>query len=139
MARSKKDLDIEKATRSTDRAIKLICDFRQPTRALTLLTEAISVLPRSGKLYAARAQVYRTLGRNQLAFCDLNSVLRLEPQMNRAYALRAIVLLRLRRYRDALGDINFALDAEPAARRRRSRVQRARRHRNRRRCRRGLD
>ncbi len=78
---------MEKAQKSHERAVKLLSDFRQPTRALTLITEAIAILPRNSKLYLARAQVYRMLGRNQLAFCDLNSVLRLEPQMNRAYAL----------------------------------------------------
>ena len=78
---------MEKAKKNHDKVLRDLMLFKQPTRNLTLITEAIVVRPKLAKCFLARAQLYRILGRNQLAFCDYNAVLRLDKNLMRAYAL----------------------------------------------------
>ena len=54
---------------------------------LEKLTSAIAYKIKMPQWYLLRAQMYRVFGRNQLAFCDYNTVLRLEKNCNRCYAL----------------------------------------------------
>ena len=86
MQQSKGDQDADQAKRNSERALKLLTAFKQPTRALTLISEAIAIKPKTAKWYVLRAQTYRMLGRNQLAFCDYNSALRLDPRSTKNFA-----------------------------------------------------
>ena len=86
-SRSKKEADIAMAHKNHSRVVKSLTEFKLPTRSLYLICEALAVKPKMLKWYLVRAQVYRVLGRNQLAFCDYNSALRIDKNFTRAYAL----------------------------------------------------
>ena len=79
------------------------------------MNEALTVRPKVARFYASRAQIYRALGRNQLAFYDLNAAIRLEPRTYTFVCARGIVLRKMRRYNDALADINTAIEGDPSS------------------------
>ena len=87
MQQSKQDQEASKARKNSESALRDLTAFKPPSRALTLITEAIAVRPKTAKWYVVRAQVYRMLGRNQLAFFDYNSALRLDPRSTKSFAL----------------------------------------------------
>ncbi len=72
-------------------------EFKSIPRALNMLSEAIAIRPKMARWYAVRAQAYRALGRNQLAFYDLNAAIRLEPRAPPYVCARAMCLRKQRR------------------------------------------
>lgn len=86
MSKSQKELEMETAKKNALRAAKYLNEFKNCPKALTLISESIATRPRYPKWYAIRAQLYRVLGRNQLAFCDYNSAIRLDSRTPRYYA-----------------------------------------------------
>ena len=92
----------------------MLHEFKQVGKLLQLINESIIIRPKIARWYAARAQIYRGLGRNQFAFYDLNAAIRIEPRTWQYYTSRALCLRKLKRYQDALSDISTALDnADP--------------------------
>lgn len=75
------------ANKNGSAATTRLLSFKNMTLSLTLITSALSRLPKTAKWYIVRSQIYRVLGRNQLAFFDINSALRLEPRSSRLYAM----------------------------------------------------
>ncbi len=102
--------DLDKANKLAESAASLAGEFKNSQRALQAVTEALSVRPKIARWYATRAQIYRALGKNQLAFYDMNAAIRLEPRTWQYYGSRAVVLRKLRRYGDALADLHTALE-----------------------------
>jgi tetratricopeptide (TPR) repeat protein len=107
--------NLDGANASQAKAEELLGEFKQLPRALTLVNEALTVRPKVARFYASRAQIYRALGRNQLAFYDLNAAIRLEPRTYSFVCARGIVLRKMRRYNDALADINTAIEGDPTS------------------------
>lgn len=92
----------------------MLHEFKQVGRLLQLINESIAIRPKIARWYAARAQIYRGLGRNQLAFYDLNAAIRIEPRSWQYFVSRSLCLRKLKRYGDALADLSTALDnADP--------------------------
>lgn len=81
------------ANKNGSAATTRLLSFKNITLSLTLITSALSRLPKTAKWYIVRSQIYRVLGRNQLAFFDINSALRLEPRSSRLYAMCVLLLL----------------------------------------------
>ena len=80
-----------------DRARNLLLSIRSPplntiyttalaTDSLTGLSSALHRLPKNASWYQTRAVVYRMLGRNRLAVCDINAALLLDPRASYLYA-----------------------------------------------------
>lgn len=84
---SVKQADGETANRNAARAVALLQSFRNLGRAHQLISEAISMRPRNANWYAIRSQIYRALGRNWLAYYDINTSIRLDPRGIRYYAM----------------------------------------------------
>lgn len=89
--------NLDAANSNAASASLLLAEFRHLGKAHALLTEAIQIRPKQARWYAIRAQIYRGLGRNQLAFYDLNASIRLEPRTWQYYCSRSICLRKLRR------------------------------------------
>ena len=106
--------DLDKANTNYAKAVELLGEFKHLGKALQLIGEAIAVRPKIAMWYATRAQIYRGLGRNQLAFYDYNAAIRIEPRMWQYYLGRALCLRKLRRFGDALADVETAMAGDPA-------------------------
>lgn len=106
--------DLDRANQQAENAQKLLNEFRSLNRALGIINEAIATRPKIARWYVTRAQIYRALGRNQLALYDYNAAIRLEPRLTLNLVSRAICLRKLRRYGDAMADLTAALEADPA-------------------------
>jgi tetratricopeptide (TPR) repeat protein len=107
--------NLDGANASQAKAEELLGVFKQLPRALSLVNEALMVRPKVARFYASRAQIYRALGRNQLAFYDLNAAIRLEPRTYTFVCARGLVLRKMRRYNDALVDISTAIEGDPTS------------------------
>jgi tetratricopeptide (TPR) repeat protein len=111
-----KKADLDKANQNATWALQLLGEFKSLPRALQYISEAIAIRPKaSAKWYTTRAQIYRALGRNQLAFYDYNAALRVDPRSYYNYVGRALCLRKLRRYGEALADLEAALEADPSS------------------------
>ena len=56
------------------------------TDSLQSLATALHRLPKNMGWYLTRACIYRMLGRNRLAVCDINAALLLDPRASHLYA-----------------------------------------------------
>ncbi len=56
------------------------------TDSLQGVTTALHRFPKNAGWYLTRACIYRMLGRNRLAVCDINAALLLDPRASHLYA-----------------------------------------------------
>jgi len=78
-SKSQKEKNQEAAKKSADNLRdKFIKNKEFRPRDLLNITKSITTRPKEKDYFIMRAQVLRIFGRNQLAFCDYNTALRLD-------------------------------------------------------------
>ncbi len=64
----------------------LTSSVKMCTEALSSVSAALSRMPKNASYYLTRAALFRMLGRNRLAVCDVNAALILDPSAHHLYA-----------------------------------------------------
>lgn len=84
-----------------------------PTKAIELLTQAISASPRFYEAYVYRALAHKDLHEYDKALSDINKALHLQETPN-AFAFRALILTLQKRFVDAQAELDkaFSFDDE---------------------------
>jgi tetratricopeptide (TPR) repeat protein len=90
--------------------------YRQLVRydeALTDLTRAIDLDPKSDRAIADRGETYQAMGRYEEALTDLTRAIDLDPKYHWAIADRGETYRLMGRYEEALTDLTRAIDLDP--------------------------